>query len=154
MAILSSACFSLAGPALADNTGCGLGTMLFKGDSGKAKEILAVTTNGTFGNQTFGITSGTLECAPGSTIAAADVQKFASANMERLARDMAVGSGETLNSFANVIGIKDEHKSAFFTATKDNFDKIYPSAEVTAEQMLVALKDVINSDQALSQYTI
>ena len=46
----------------AGDTGCGVGTMIFKGKSGLAPHVLAVTTNGTFGNQTFGMTSGTLGC--------------------------------------------------------------------------------------------
>src|SRR5205823_3826374 len=36
--------------------GCGLGSMLF-GDQKGMIQILAATTNGTFGSQTFGITS-------------------------------------------------------------------------------------------------
>ena len=43
--------------ALADqDVGCGLGSMLWAGQSGLVPKILAATTNGTFGNQTFGIT--------------------------------------------------------------------------------------------------
>ena len=38
-----------------NNVGCGLGTKLFDGDSGLAPQVLAATTNGTLGNQTFGI---------------------------------------------------------------------------------------------------
>ncbi len=41
------------------NTGCGLGYVLLKNQEGILFEAFAVTTNGTFGNQTFGITSGT-----------------------------------------------------------------------------------------------
>ena len=45
-----------------DSTGCGLGSMAWRGQSGVVPQILAVTTNGTFGNQTFGISSGTSGC--------------------------------------------------------------------------------------------
>src|SRR5512139_1907858 len=53
-----------AGVAFASktNTGCGLGYMIFKGQEGLASQTCAATTNGTFGNQTFGITTGTSEC--------------------------------------------------------------------------------------------
>ena len=44
-----------------DSTGCGLGSMAWRGQSGTAPQILAVTTNGSFGTQTFGISSGTSE---------------------------------------------------------------------------------------------
>lgn len=45
-----------------DSTGCGLGSMAWRGQSGTAPQILAVTTNGSFGTQTFGISSGTSGC--------------------------------------------------------------------------------------------
>ena len=37
-----------------DSTGCGLGSIIFKGQKGPLMQILAVTTNGSFGTQTFG----------------------------------------------------------------------------------------------------
>jgi len=36
--------------------GCGLGAMLFGHENSTGKQVLAATTNGTFGTQTFGIT--------------------------------------------------------------------------------------------------
>jgi hypothetical protein len=50
------------------NTGCGLGTIVFEGQNGLVSQTFAVTTNGTFGNQTFGITSGTSNCEQYSTL--------------------------------------------------------------------------------------
>src|SRR3954464_7446787 len=41
--------------------GCGLGSLVF-GDQKGAIQILAATTNTTFGTQTFGITTGTSNC--------------------------------------------------------------------------------------------
>jgi hypothetical protein len=37
--------------------GCGVGAMIWKGQPGIAPHVLAATTNGTFGNQTFGMTT-------------------------------------------------------------------------------------------------
>ena len=51
-----------------DSTGCGLGSMAWRGQSGIAPQILAVTTNGSFGNQTFGITFGTSGCDPNGRV--------------------------------------------------------------------------------------
>ena len=141
-----------ASSAYADNTGCGLGTHLFDGKSGKANEILAVTTNGTSGNQTFGISSGTLGCDEGSTIASAQVQVFASANMNKLARDMAVGKGETLGSLADLMQISAADKAEFFEMTKANFDEIYTSPDVTTGEMLTALQNVMSKDARLARY--
>jgi hypothetical protein len=70
------ASFVIAGAAFAgqaaDNTGCGLGTVLWgdKADNSVISQSFQATTNGTFGNQTFGITSGTLGCNQPANIAA------------------------------------------------------------------------------------
>ena len=42
-----------------DSTGCGLGSMAWRGQKGVVPQVLAATTNGFFGTQTFGISSGT-----------------------------------------------------------------------------------------------
>ena len=74
-----------------DDVGCGLGTVLFAGKSGLAPKILAATTNGSYGNQTFGITSGTLGCqADGVISSRARLSMFMGTNSERLARDMSL----------------------------------------------------------------
>ena len=138
--------------AFAENNGCGWGTMVFEGKSGKMNEILAVTTNGTLGNQTFGITSGTAGCDEGATIASAEVQIYASANMDKLARDMAVGQGETLDSLAELMQIEQTDKAKFFALTKQNFDQIYSSENVTTGEMLTALQDLMAKDPALAKY--
>lgn len=41
---------------------CDWGTKLFEGQSGIAPQVLAVTANGTFWNQTFGISFGASGC--------------------------------------------------------------------------------------------
>ena len=70
--------------------GCGLGTQLWAGNEGLVPKVLGATTNGTFGNQTFGITTGTLGCSQEGVITAdARLRMFAGANLDNLARDMA-----------------------------------------------------------------
>lgn len=139
--------------AHAENTGCGWGTMVFEGNSGKGNEIMAVTTNGTLGNQTFGITSGTAGCDEGSTIASAQVQLFASANLNKLARDMAVGEGETLDSLADLMQIDEVDKARFFALTKSNFDMIFRSEDVSTGDMLSALHAIMAKEPELAKYT-
>jgi len=80
-----------AGFAAADSDiGCGLGTQLWEGEKGLVPKVLGATTNGTFGNQTFGITTGTLGCSSEGVITAdARLRMFAGANLDNLARDMA-----------------------------------------------------------------
>ena len=74
------------------NTGCGLGSMVFEGQNGLMSQTAAATTNGIFGNQTFGITSGTLNCERYKDFAYNEkVDTFVAQNMDNLARDIARG---------------------------------------------------------------
>lgn len=85
--------------------GCGLGSIVFK-ENTKGSQILAATTNGTFGNQTFGITSGTSNCGSG-VAKQVNVQKqkdYIIANLSSLQREAAQGSGDAVNGLASVFG--------------------------------------------------
>ncbi|MFP3874091.1 MAG: DUF3015 domain-containing protein [Thiohalophilus sp.] len=152
--VLSAMAMSGANAA-PNNVGCGLGSMVFEGKSGIPEQVLAATTNGTFGNQTFGISSGTLGCAQDGVVQKyAAAEAFTGANMEKLARDMSVGEGEALETMAELMGIADEHKASFFQASKDNFSEIFSSENVTSEEVLSSLNTVMASDQVLSQYAV
>ena len=143
--------------ALAQNTnigGCGWGAKLFDGQRGVVPQVLAVTTNGTFGNQTFGITTGTSGCTQDGAIKSTwKTAMFIDGNKERLARDMSIGSGETLDSLAHVMGVRDEHRAKFNRAVQDNLSRIFPSGNTATEQVVVALKGVLASVRELAQYT-
>jgi hypothetical protein len=142
-----------AGVAHAENTGCGLGTTIWEGQSGLAPEVLAVTTNGTLGNQTFGITFGTLGCKKDGVVRS-PMAMFTGSNMDRLARDMSIGEGEALETLAELIGIDTAHKGAFYQSVKANFDTIFPTADVTAEQVLDGLRQVMAQDAVLARYAV
>src|SRR5256885_13892242 len=75
--------------------GCGLGSMIF-GDQKGMIQVLAATTNGTVGSQTFGITSGTSNCGEAGFSSSA-TRTFIEGNREALAKDAARGSGETID---------------------------------------------------------
>lgn len=135
------------------DVGCGWGTLAFKGQTGVAAKVLAATTNSSLGNQTFGISSGTAGCKQGGTVTAdARLNMYASANIDQLASDMASGRGESLDTLAQLIGIDETHKPAFFSLTKRNFGALFPADQVTAGDMLTALKGLMANDAQLSQY--
>ena len=145
-------------PALAlaqqNNIGtCGWGAKLFDGQSGIAPQVLAVTTNGTSGNQTFGITTGTSGCTQDGVVKSTwKTAMFIDGNKDKLARDMSTGSGEALESLAQLIGIKEQDKAAFFRATKENFARIFASDHPTTDQVVASLKQVLSADGQLAQY--
>ena len=154
---IAAAAFVALVPALAmaDNIGtCGWGSKLMEGNSGIAPQVLAVTTNGTSGNQTFGITSGTSGCTQDGVVHSTwKTAMFVDGNMNKLARDMAVGQGETLDSLANLLGMDDAHKAVFFQVSKENFAKIFPSDNVSSKDVVGSLKEVLAQNSELASYS-
>lgn len=103
-AALSLTAFSASaahGPA-----GCGLGSMLFQGKSGLVFNVLAATTNGSTGNQTFGMSTGTLGCEDAQTAKVSAVS-FIEGNKVALSNDISRGQGETLNAYLELTGQKN-----------------------------------------------
>lgn len=138
--------------AFADpDAGCGIGSQVWAGQSGKVAKILAATTNGIFANQLFGITFGTLGCSGTGTVTA-KVVTFTNENAESLARDMAVGEGESLNVLAELLSIKAEDKAHFFTVSKQNFASIYSAENQTSLEVLASLQNVMANDDVLKAY--
>lgn len=138
--------------AFADSdVGCGLGSQVWEGQSGKIPKILAATTNGLFANQLFGITFGTLGCS-GTGAVTAQAVTFTNENAESLARDMAVGEGESLNVLAELLNIKAEDKARFFAVSKQNFSKIYSAENVSSVEVLASLQSVMSQDEVLKAY--
>ena len=94
-----------------DSTGCGLGSMAWRGQSGIAPQVLAATTNGLFGTQTFGITFGTSGCDPNGRITGGTGRMalaFMENNMEQYAMDAAAGRGETIETLAGILNMDSE----------------------------------------------
>jgi len=144
----------LPGIASADNVGgCGWGAKLFDGQKGIAPQVLAVTTNGTSGNQTFGISSGTSGCTQDGVVKSTwKTAAYVGVNMNKIALDMSRGHGESLDSLAQLLEVKPGDRQEFDSVLKDNFSKIFPSSEVTSEQVLSSLKTVLSENDALSGY--
>lgn len=148
------AVMGLAASARAANhtaAGCGLGTMIFDAKKTKAALILAATTNGSFGNQTFGISSETLGCTSDGVVKAdKKLDVYAEVNMRRLSREMAQGRGETLEGLAALMGCRDAAtKQAFFKLAQARYERILPNADTDASAMLGNLKAEMAQDQVL-----
>jgi hypothetical protein len=137
----------------ASSAGCGVGTILFEGQQGVAPQVLAVTTNGTFGNQTFGISSGTLGCTQDGVVRPpTDVRMLLMSSLDNLATDVARGEGETLDSLAQAMAIHDPDRAVFFAALQENFTRIFPSENVSADQVFTSINAVLVEEPALRRY--
>ncbi|MFO1146236.1 MAG: DUF3015 family protein, partial [Rhodospirillales bacterium] len=110
--------------------------------------------NGTFGTQTFGISSGTSGCGPDGKVAVPDKRTvmFISPNMNRLAQDMSRGDGETLAALAETMQIVPADRPAFYAATQQNFERIMPDDSVTAGEVAANLYAVMGADPVLHRY--
>ncbi len=140
---------AIGGTASADNTtygaaGCGVGSIIF-GDQEGFVQVLAATTNGTFFNQTFGITFGTLNCGS-SALDQMGAKVFIEANREALAKDIARGSGETISSLAALAGCADE--AAVGAELQQDFSTIFPDQTVSNDAVTEAILSAL-SDPAL-----
>ena len=137
-----------------DSTGCGIGSIIFDGKTGVFPQILAVTTNGSVsGNQTFGISSGTLGCDQNGTISSSvKLSMFTGSNMEHLAQDMSRGHGEALATMADLMGIKDQDKAGFYALTQRDFARIFPNDRTTADHVITTVKAEMSKDPVLAKY--
>lgn len=133
--------------------GCGLGTeVVFRQADEWHEHVLAATTNGTSGNQTFGMTSGTLGCEGANGPLSAGISLFLDNNMEQLAADTATGHGETLAALSELVGVSETDQTRFNHVMKANFDQIFSSAEVTSGEAYDALVAVMQQDKTLVKY--
>jgi len=151
-----AALFPAVALAQQNNIGtCGWGSKVFDGQSGVAPQVLAVTTNGTSGNQTFGITTGTSGCTQDGAVRSTwKTAMFIDGNKERLARDMSVGSGEALDSLAHLLGVDVADRDAFNRVTRENMQSIFPSDNAGTEQIVSGLRQALAADAKLARYMV
>jgi hypothetical protein len=139
----------------ASSAGCGVGTILFEGQKGPVPQILAVTTNGSFGNQTFGITTGTLGCEKDAVVRSpTKVRMLMVSSLDNLATDVARGQGETLESLASLMAVEPDHRARFFASLQGDFGRIFPSEDVTVDEVIVSINAVLAEDPVLQRYII
>jgi hypothetical protein len=139
----------------ASSSGCGVGTILFEGQKGPVPQILAATTNGSLGNQTFGITSGTLGCEKDGVVRSpTKVRMLMISSLDNLATDVARGEGETLESLAALMAVEPEDKARFFASLQGDFGRIFPSEDVTVDEVIVSMNAVLAQDAVLQRYVI
>ena len=151
-ALLALASLGETKPAMAQGSpaygaaGCGLGSIVF-GNKPGFMQVFAATTNASFYSQTFGITSGTSNCADtggGAPAAAAFIQT----NREALAKDISRGNGETIKNLATLSGCADS--TAVGVTLQKNFKTIFPSATVTNTQVSLSVISIMREDKNLA----
>jgi len=149
LALLSVSSVSFAGAA--GGSSCGWGNMLFEGQSGTASHVLALTTNGTSGNNTFGVTTGTNGCSSSGSLSYGG-KNVVSSIMGEFSEDVARGNGDALDTVAVVYGVAPADRDQFAKVMHENFAAIFPNENVTADQMMVSIESLMKADSTLSKY--
>ena len=143
----------LAHADAAGGPGCGWGNMLFEGKSGLPFHLLATIVNGTSGNATFGMTTGTNGCNTSGALTYSGKSLLAmNGVMEEVAQDMAVGHGEALTALSVSMGVPADQRDHFNAVMHDNFAVIFTSDDVTAGQVADNISAVMKQDQTLAKF--
>lgn len=118
--------------AFATNVGPGLGYILIGDKSGAGWDLLASFLNGIYWNQYFAITFGTSGYDKG-LVSMTETNQFVADNMDALAADIAKGEGEYIDTLSSMLNVSDS--VAFKATLQNNFDEIFTSADVSAEEV-------------------
>lgn len=147
-----------AGPTFAANPdngpGCGLGKLAWLDYGGQkqiAPQVMMATTNGTFGSQTFGISSGTSGCTNDGVIMKNKHINLATNAFDSLKQEMAQGRGEHLTALATLLGVAPEDQPAFFAMVQEQYGTVLSSNDTTPVQMLQALQTVMTEHPVLAK---
>jgi len=147
----SSTAFAVA-PGGSD---CGWGNMFHDGTAGMGRHFLASTTNGTSGNKTFGMTSGTNGCNTNGTLTYGGSKMVnLSPIMDEFSEDVARGHGDALDAVAVMIGIEPQDRDTFAATMHENFTTIFPNEDVTADEALNSINVVMKNDDRLAKYSV
>lgn len=114
------------------DAGCGLGAMVLGSQKGWT-QVFAATLNGTSGNQTFGITSGTSNCTDGGAVAMdKQVPMFVEVNRFALAKEAARGGGDTVSGLAHLMGCDAK---VLGQSLQQNYNAIFVDSKMEAGQI-------------------
>jgi hypothetical protein len=141
-----------SGTALAGySSGCGVGALIFEGQSGIVPNVLAMTTNGTYWNGTFGMSTGTLGCdTDGVVLNEHERTLYAATNLRSLKGDMARGQGEYLDGLASLMGVGEADRAAFASLSQTSLPELLEADD--ASGFLATLDRRIAADPALAHY--
>jgi len=142
--------------AIADAPGgpnCGWGNMILEGKTGLANHMFALTTNGTSGNATFGMTFGTNGCSvEGPLTYGGDSMVWFDGILDEYSTDVALGNGEALEAVAVMIGVQTEDRAHFNEVMHENFALLFPSIDATAQDVMNSMVIVMAEDEKLNKY--
>ena len=132
--------------AVANDAGCGLGSVLISKNA-KIQQLFAMTTNLSLFSQPLGITFGTSGCSASSLVMNEKaIEYFAETNQSDLTREMAQGQGEKLATLASLHGCTAQGQKDFAQVAQRSYGKILPAADTSAGAMIRNLQTELRAD--------
>jgi hypothetical protein len=137
--------------------GCGLGKLAWSDYAGQkqiAPQVFMATTNGTFGSQTFGISSGTSGCTNDGLIMKNKHMNLTTGAFESLKQEMAQGQGEHLAALATLLGVPSEDQPVFFSLVQEKYASLVQSEDTTPLVMLQAIQEAMAGHPVLAKVEV
>lgn len=129
-----------------EDCGCGLGAEAIGQKEGLVWNLLGTFLNGLCANQTFAMSTGTLQCGkPEKMVMLEKMNIYVADNMDSLAVDIAQGEGESLDALAEIAQVTPENRMNFNLALQDNFDYIYQDQNVQHGEVTSRITEIMNS---------
>ncbi|MBK1873863.1 DUF3015 family protein [Marinobacter sp. 1-3A] len=129
--------------------GCGVGAMIWKGQSGIAPHVLAATTNG-IASQTVSMTFGIVGCHTNESVQS--MAMLMDARGAAIAADISRGEGENLEAMAAALAVTPEDRSEFYKLLSRNFNIIFPNSETTSGEAVSNIVALLEKNKSLSKY--
>lgn len=129
--------------------GCGVGSMIWKGQSGVVPHVLGATTNG-IASQTVSMTLGLAGCNTNENVQS--MAMLIDARGSAVAADISRGEGENLNAMATALGVAPEDRKEFFKLLQNNFSVIFPNPDTATGEAVEAIVALLEQNDALSKY--
>lgn len=132
--------------------GCGLGSVVI-GPKPGIVQVFAATTNMSFYSQTFGIIMGTLNCTADGVIKAEMEQRaFVAYNFDSLYHDVAMGTGESVDSLAFLMGCSEASMPEFANTIQGAHEEIFHGEKGTEpDWVLHRIKETVAGSDQLNQ---
>ena len=70
--------------------------------------------------------------------------EFTAANLDNLARDIAVGQGESLDTLAELLEVPAAERGLFYYRLQSDFAAIFPATDVTAAAVIDRIALAVN----------
>lgn len=143
-------CLMMVGTATAatvrQDCGCGLGGMALAQKEGLIWNLVGTFLNGICANQTFAMSSGTLDCGRPTRLAMVDkMNSYVAGNMDNLAVDIAQGHGESLSALADIAKIPSQKRPEFYSSLQKNFNQIFPTAQISNKAVTASIVHIIDT---------